>query len=113
MAAAELADEALRSFQPRLLEGGISIEVDTSKELPFVRADQRAMVLALRNLIDNAIRHVRNNGHIRLSVRYGDISARTSALERSTSPSRGYTESSKSIIITRSSSARHTATATA
>jgi len=68
MAAAELADEALRSFQPRLLEGGISIEVDTSKELPFVRADQRAMVLALRNLIDNAIRHVRNNGHIRLSA---------------------------------------------
>jgi two-component sensor histidine kinase len=68
MAAAELIDEALKSFQPRLLEGGISIQVEASQELPFVRADQRAMVLALRNLIDNAIRHVRNNGHIRIST---------------------------------------------
>ena len=72
MAAAELVDEALRSFQPRLLEGGISIQVDTSQELPFVRADQRAMVLALRNLIDNAIRHVQNNGHIRISTSRAD-----------------------------------------
>jgi signal transduction histidine kinase len=68
MAAAELVDEALKSFQPQLLEGGVSIPVETSWELPFVRADQRAMVLALRNLIDNAIRHVRNNGHIYVST---------------------------------------------
>ncbi|PYR00097.1 MAG: hypothetical protein DMF97_10220, partial [Acidobacteria bacterium] len=72
MAAAELVDEALRSLQPRLLEGGISIQVDASEELPFVRADQRAMVLALRNLIDNAIRHVRNNGHIRIATSRAD-----------------------------------------
>jgi signal transduction histidine kinase len=72
MAAAELVDEALRSFQPRLLEGGISIQVETPQELPFVRADQRAMVLALRNLIDNAIRHLRNNGHIRISTSRAD-----------------------------------------
>jgi two-component system phosphate regulon sensor histidine kinase PhoR len=72
MAAAELVDEALKSFQPRLLEGGISIQVETSQELPFVRADQRAMVLALRNLIDNAIRHARNNGHVRISTSRAD-----------------------------------------
>jgi signal transduction histidine kinase len=72
MAAAELIDEALRSFQPRLLEGGISIQVETSPELPFVYADQRAMVLALRNLIDNAIRHVQDNSHIRISTSRAD-----------------------------------------
>ncbi|HEV3214601.1 MAG TPA: HAMP domain-containing sensor histidine kinase [Vicinamibacterales bacterium] len=72
MAAAELVDEALKSFQPRLLEGAISIQVETCQELPFVRADQRAMVLALRNLIDNAIRHVRNNGHIHISTSRAD-----------------------------------------
>jgi len=72
MAAAELVDEALRSFQPRLLDGGISIQVDTPQELPFVRADQRAMVLALRNLIDNAIRHVRNHGHIQIRTSRAD-----------------------------------------
>ena len=71
MAGAELVDEALRSFQPRLLEGGISLHAETPQDL-FVRADQRAMVLALRNLIDNAIRHVRNNGQIRISTSRAD-----------------------------------------
>jgi cell cycle sensor histidine kinase DivJ len=71
MAPAELVDEALRSFQPRILEGGVSIQVETLPELPFVRADQRAMVLALKNLIDNGLRHARGgeHGHIRIAVR--------------------------------------------
>jgi len=72
MAAAELVDEALKSFQPQLLEDGVSIQVDMSQELPFVHADQRAMVLAIRNLIDNAIRHVRNNGSVRISTSRAD-----------------------------------------
>jgi signal transduction histidine kinase len=72
MAAAELVDEALKSFQPRLMEGGITTEVDTPQELPFVRADQRAMVLALRNLIDNAMRHLGSDGQIRISASRDD-----------------------------------------
>jgi two-component system phosphate regulon sensor histidine kinase PhoR len=72
MAAAELVDEALRSFQPQIVEGSISLGVEMSHELPFVRADQRAMVLALRNLIDNAIRHAGTNGHVRISTSRAD-----------------------------------------
>jgi len=37
-------------------------------DLPFVCVDQRAMTLALTNLIENATRHVRDNGHIRVST---------------------------------------------
>ena len=69
VAAAELVEEALKSFQPRLSESGIQVEFDMSSELPFVRVDQRAMTLALNNLIENAMRHVRNNGHILISIR--------------------------------------------
>jgi signal transduction histidine kinase len=72
MAAAELVDEALRSFRPRLSESGITVEFDMSPDLPFVCVDQRAMTLALTNLIENAMRHVRNNGHIRISTRCVD-----------------------------------------
>ena len=68
MAAAELVDEALRSFQPRLSESGITVQFEMSPDLPFVCVDQRAMTLALTNLIENAMRHVRNNGHIRVST---------------------------------------------
>jgi len=69
MAAAELVDEALKSFQPRLSENGITVQSEMSPDLPFVCVDQRAMTLALTNLIENAVRHVRNNGHIRISTR--------------------------------------------
>ena len=68
MAAAEIVDEVLKSFRPRLSESGISVQFEMSPELPFVCVDQRAMTLALANLIENAIRHVRNNGHIRISI---------------------------------------------
>jgi signal transduction histidine kinase len=69
MAAAELVDEALRGFQPRLSENGISVQIEMSPDLPFVCVDQRAMTLALNNLIENAIRHVRENGHICISTK--------------------------------------------
>jgi two-component system phosphate regulon sensor histidine kinase PhoR len=72
MAAAELVDEALKCFQPQLAENSrIHIDVEAPVDLPFVRADERAMVLALKNLIDNALRHARSggDGHIRVSIR--------------------------------------------
>jgi len=71
MAAAELVDEALKGFQPQLAENRIRIDVEAPADLPFVRADQRAMVLALKNLIDNALRHARSggDGHVRISAR--------------------------------------------
>lgn len=68
MAAAELVDEALRSFHPQLAESGVRIDVESSVDLLFVRADQRAMVLALKNLIDNALRHARGGGQGRIRV---------------------------------------------
>ena len=68
MAAAELVDEAVRNFEARLSENGIRVQLEMSADLPFVCVDQRAMVLALDNLIDNAIRHVRNDGHISIAT---------------------------------------------
>jgi two-component system phosphate regulon sensor histidine kinase PhoR len=69
LAVAELVDEALRSFQPRLSEQGIRVHFEMSPDLPFVCVDQRAMMLAVSNLFDNAIRHAQNNGQIFTSIR--------------------------------------------
>jgi len=69
MAAAELVYEALRSFQPRLSEHGIHVHLEMSPDLPFVSVDQRAMQLAISNLIDNAIRHAPDKGQIFISIR--------------------------------------------
>jgi two-component system cell cycle sensor histidine kinase PleC len=72
MAAAELVDEALKIFQPRLAGNGIRIQLEMSPDLPFVCVDQRAMMLAVNNLIDNALRHARDNGQIAISIRCVD-----------------------------------------
>jgi signal transduction histidine kinase len=72
MAAAELVDEALKGFQMRLSESGIMIQAEMSSDLPFVCVDQRAMTLAVTNLIDNAARHVQSNGRICISTRCVD-----------------------------------------
>lgn len=69
MAAAELVDEAMKCFEPRLSESGIRVRFDMSQDLPFVCVDQRAMILALNNLVDNAIRHLRNDGQIRIATK--------------------------------------------
>jgi len=68
MAAAELVDEAVRNFEARISGNGIKVQLEMSADLPFVCVDQRAMVLALDNLIDNAIRHVRGDGHISIAT---------------------------------------------
>jgi signal transduction histidine kinase len=72
MAAAELVDEALKSFLPRLGEQATSIQVEASQDMPFVRADQRAIVLALVNLIENALRHARTHVDVGISTRKAD-----------------------------------------
>lgn len=72
--AAELADEAVRSFTPQLSDDSVAVKVDAPGELLFVRADQRAMVLALRNLVDNALRHARRGGS-RVTVSIASIDA--------------------------------------
>ena len=68
MTAAELVEEAMRVFQPQFWESRINVHVKASQDLPCVRADHRSMVLALKNLIANAVRHVRNDGHICIST---------------------------------------------
>jgi len=56
-AAAELIDDALRGFRQRLTDGPFAVTVDIPPDLPLIRADRTSMLLALDNLIDNAIRY--------------------------------------------------------
>jgi signal transduction histidine kinase len=54
---ARLINDALQSFQQPLSEREFKVELNVPDDLPLVRADRAAMVLALDNLIDNAIRY--------------------------------------------------------
>jgi signal transduction histidine kinase len=54
---AALVDEATQAFRRQLTDGGVRLETDVPADVPVVRADRTSIVLALDNLIDNAIRY--------------------------------------------------------
>jgi signal transduction histidine kinase len=54
---AAIVDEALHGFHRLITEQGFHTEVDVPQTLPAVRADRTSIVLALDNLIDNAMRY--------------------------------------------------------
>ena len=54
---AALVSEATRGFRRQLTDGEVRIDTDVPSNDPPVRADRTALLLALDNLIDNAIRY--------------------------------------------------------
>ena len=69
MAPAELVDDVLQNFRYPLSEHDFEVELDMPVDLPLVRADRTAMILALDNLVDNAIRYSPGEHFIRISAR--------------------------------------------
>src|SRR5207244_8137881 len=63
----ELVEDALQSFRHTDHEH-LRIDVQLSSDLPTIRADRTAMMLALDNAIDNAIRHGSAAGWIRVAA---------------------------------------------
>ena len=54
---ASLIAEATQGFRRQLTDGAVRLDVEVGPDVPAVRADRTAIVLALDNLIDNAIRY--------------------------------------------------------
>jgi two-component system phosphate regulon sensor histidine kinase PhoR len=63
----ELIDDVLQNFRHSLSERGFDVAVDLPADLPLVRADRTAMMLALDNLVDNAIRYSGQEHWLRIS----------------------------------------------
>jgi len=53
----ELVTEAVHGFHRLLKDQGFEVRVDVPETLPMVKADRTSTVLALDNLIDNAMRY--------------------------------------------------------
>ncbi len=82
IAPAELIDDVLQNFHHQLSERGFAVEVDVPVDLPLVRADRTAMMLALDNLVDNAIRYSPDHKRfIRISARRDERDERKGIIE--------------------------------
>jgi signal transduction histidine kinase len=64
-----LAQQALKEFHSPLSAAGFSVDLAMPDDLPAVRADRPSMVLAIGNLIDNAIRYSSDRRELRISAR--------------------------------------------
>jgi two-component system phosphate regulon sensor histidine kinase PhoR len=69
IAPAELVDDVLQNFRHPLSEREFTVEVEIPVDLPLIRADRTAMMLALDNVVDNAIRYSPQEHFIRISAR--------------------------------------------
>ena len=67
---ADLVNEALRGFHRLMIEQGFRTHADVPATLPLVRADRTSIVLALDNIIDNAMRY---SGQSRELTITGDV----------------------------------------
>jgi signal transduction histidine kinase len=68
----DIVAEALRGFHRLVVDRGFELIVDVPETLPAVRADRTSVVLALDNLIDNAMRYSGDARRIEISGRVCD-----------------------------------------
>jgi signal transduction histidine kinase len=67
-----LVAEALRGFHRLLKDGGFQVRLDVSDSLPLINADRTSLVLALDNLIDNAMRYSGNSRELEITAKTAD-----------------------------------------
>ena len=67
-----LVGATLQRLHVQLVNGGFSVAVDVSPELPPILADRDAMLLMLENLLDNAIRYSGDDRRLEIRGRAGD-----------------------------------------
>jgi two-component system phosphate regulon sensor histidine kinase PhoR len=79
---ADLVAEALLGFRRQLTDSEYQLDVDVPPDLPTIRADRTAMVLALDNLIDNAIRYSTAPPRVSVSALAGERDVRFEIADR-------------------------------
>lgn len=68
----DLAEDSVAEFASQLEYGKFEVMLDAPADLPLVRGDRRSLMLALGNLIDNAIRYSPDERYLHIAVRVTD-----------------------------------------
>lgn len=65
---AELVQDVVNRFRLEAARGGVELEMDCDPALPFAYGDIGLIQRVLNNLIENALRHTRRGGRVRVSL---------------------------------------------
>jgi two-component system phosphate regulon sensor histidine kinase PhoR len=80
--AADVIEEALEHFHTQLVEQRFTVDVDVPDDLPALSADRPALVHALQNLIDNAIKYSDGTRELHLSAQSAERRVTISVADR-------------------------------
>jgi signal transduction histidine kinase len=65
---AKIIKSAIEECQPTINEKGFEIEQEISESLPVISADEKALTLAIQNLINNSLKYSNGNKWIKVSA---------------------------------------------
>jgi len=68
----KIIESLVKSFQPKLEEKGLRLEINIRKPLPSLKADFKLIERVFSNLLDNAYKFIDKNGVISFSVEEGE-----------------------------------------
>lgn len=72
----ELAHDCLQEFQLKAEQQGVQLEIEGLQQDSYVTADIAMIQRVLQNLIDNALRHTPEGGHVTLRILRADTGTR-------------------------------------
>ena len=64
----ELINKLISEFQPFARASNVEIEFQSQKNLPKILADPSQLYLVLENLLDNAIRYIKDSGQVKMRL---------------------------------------------
>ncbi len=68
LALEELAQDAVQHFRLRAQQQGVTLQIQRSGAIPFVRGDIAMLNRVLENMIDNALRHTHSGGVVTIEL---------------------------------------------
>ncbi len=64
----KLIRDLIKDYLPLAKASNISLSLETDKNIPFISIDPQGIKVVLQNLIDNAIRYIKKQGQVKISL---------------------------------------------
>src|SRR6185295_13986128 len=78
----EVVARAVEVCRVRAEREQVEIELEVEPGLPIVRADERAIEIAVINLVDNALKYAKDSNRVKIRVRRNAKMAEISVMDR-------------------------------
>jgi len=65
----EVIQNLIKDYLPLAKASNISLSLETDKNIPLISIDSQGIKVVLQNLIDNAIRYIKNKGQVKISLK--------------------------------------------